>query len=333
MNKEKLEMNQCRLSPFNKLTGQEWIQSRFLILLLFLIINSPTGAHARNKVLIFYSANEQSAILATDAKGFADKEEALKQSLSEINPDLDVESMAVNSLEEILTSIASTQEPLRGVIFLGHGNAKAYALNSNAYFGGKTFARKLYQTLSSRPWAERLLIYFSGCMMGKSGESNFQERFFAELQDKLPDLKKDKLDVVAHSYLSNSGYNPLSEPGTFERLAYRTGIGPLAQRISVSLSPRLVGSYSFQTVHGLMLLSSVAVIAYAFHGQNYFQSYAPESVVLSFAGVIAHIFAARSPGYFGRRLSLSQPQTGSIADLLREGLESNRCESVFRIGP
>jgi len=134
-----------------------------------------------------------------------EKFSAALQSLA-LQAGLELNSIAVPSIEEFTEKTIASQNPVKAVILNGHGNRNLFCLNKDHCYSGSELAKLLLKALKNHRVSSKLSFYFSSClgsaeMAGKSLQNEFLKEF--EVQAKLQGFHFKEVEVIAHHLTSN----------------------------------------------------------------------------------------------------------------------------------
>ncbi len=269
------------------------------------------------EVLIFYNNDPAVAISLHDGALITHNAKLLAAHISAINPNLNVQLVPVGSLNEVAEVLASATDKTRGVIFVGHGNERVYALNNRSLATGSEMA-DLMGHLPADKISDRMTYYFLGCEMGKPSnvKLNFQQEFNNRLMETVPQSKRAGIDVIAHS--SMSAYKSFKEPNAFQSLSYRSGLGLLAEKITRGKGFVLPNLY--------FLLSTTGAASLA--GMDH------TSLLQVGAGALAAVFAKAyvesGVSKYGTKITSNGEVKNSVANLLSVSFQADQCSAIFR---
>lgn len=291
----------------------------FASLLLF-----GKSAHSLDRVIVVYNSDPKAVFTPEDTQSDERNYDFIKTVFAKEFHDIEVERVAIESKEELERAIIQSEKPLRGIIFLGHGNQDIYALNSKLVFSGdQNLPKLLGDALMRTTLSHKLVLYFGGCMMGRQSEKglNFQESLYRSLVDRLPEGLRSRIEVIAHANPVEMGTPALTQAGFIERFFYKSGIGHLLQRFDMIFT-KISGPYG-------PTLANFSLVGAAVLGVTGFPEFRESIVALMFGTILLKNMSARSLGLFGHALSSSGKKDGSVRDLFNSSITKFQCSHLF----
>lgn len=302
------------------------IRINLTIKIVALVLLASLSAKADQSEIIYlvYNNNESKDVMVEDSMHIDASLESLKELLKEMNSNLEIRPLPLNSLfdlpKEIKTNLGKSK--LRGVVFMGHGNNTSYAFSNEEIFGGnKKIIEIIKPLLSKTITADKLLLYFSGCSMG-GGKSSFQE----ELISSLAKIENNKIDVeiIAHIYSINMKGGAHSRPSFIDRIAIKTKIGIFVERFML-LPSRFVGGYAPTVMNVLVGVGIPGLLLLTGNSSKY-------DMAFLFIVVPAMSILSGSASKLGYSKGFTDNAKGFVFDLLKNNLSNpyaNSCNKLF----
>ena len=296
----------------------------FLRAIILQIIFSISFSYGAEKIFILYNNDHKKDILHFDIARHEKVARAIQFLIGEMNPNIKVEILALNTLSNLPLDIANMLESdiLRGIVFIGHGNDQTYAFNDNEYYGGKGLLLKLItETIQQNQHSENLLFYFGGCKMA-CGEDSFQKQLADSLNKSNVLAPELQIDTIAHQFAVNSNGGQYYSANSLDKFSVNTKIGimnlnyqMLASKYVGGMSPLVMSMLTFVGV-GLGLGSFELTKDFAHLG-----------VLI----VLAQNLLTNGPNKLGKVVNKHEIKSGYVYDLLKANLETKNtnCPILF----
>lgn len=268
-------------------------------------------------VLIFYNNDASAAISRHDGALITHNSKLLVEEIKSFNPDLNVKLVPIANLREAADELQRSTEKVRGVVFVGHGNSQVFALNNESRGSGNDMAAVM-SYLPQEKISSKLTVYFLGCEMAKVQlRENFQQEFYRSYLSILPQEKRSSVDVIAHS--SMSAHKSFKEPNFIQKLAYRSGLGQLAEKITQSKG------YVMPNLYFLMASTGVAALGGLDHAS------VTQVGAAALAAVFAKAYVESGNSRYGTHLSAGKTEVkNTVATLLATSFHADQCQAIFK---
>ncbi len=298
-----------------------YLKIKIVALLLLTSLNVKAGK--TEIIYLIHNNNEAKDVMLEDSEYRGSDIENLSEWLKEINPNLEIKTLPLNSLFDLSKEIKANlgDGKLRGVVFMGHGNNTSYAFSNEEVFSGDKKLIEIIQPLLSKTMtADKLLLYFSGCSMG-GGKESFQEALISSLA-KAENNKVD-VEIIAHIHSVNLKGGAYARPTFIDRFLIKSKIGIFVERFQL-LPARFVGGYAPTVMNILVAIGIPGILALTGHPTEYAPAFLLAVPIMSMMSV-----SATKLGY---SKGFTDKAKGFVFDLLQKNLNSpaaNSCSKLF----
>lgn len=287
-----------------------------------LLLSSLSFANSKT-IIIVKNSDYKNTVTFEDSVHENKAADDIKYILEKMSPELKVKTLEMESLDQLEEKIKLEikESSLRGIVFIGHGNSEAYALNKDEiYSPDKKLAQYLTNILKSSFVSDDFFLYFEGCSMAKGDHNSFQSRLFQYLATQT--LGNKNIELIAHLNIVDLKGGQYIAPSIFDRFFVNSKIGPIAQTIQ-ALPSKWLGAYG-PTISNVVVAFGIAILARVTGHQDL----AP----LGLLSVLVLNTVSQSTSKLAKSINSSGSSKGFAYELLEQHLvrPNNKCKILFK---